>query len=65
MTKELAPFIRKGGAILIDNSSAFRMDRDTPLVVGEVNGDAAQRHHRQPELRGDHPYDCRRSHLSF
>jgi len=30
------------GAIVIDNSSAFRMDPDVPLVVAEVNGDLAQ-----------------------
>ena len=35
VTRELAPVIRKSGAILIDNSSAFRMDPDTPLVVPE------------------------------
>jgi aspartate-semialdehyde dehydrogenase len=44
VTKELAPAIRKSGALLIDNSSAFRMDPETPLVVPEVNGDAATRH---------------------
>ena len=44
VTKELAPSIRKSGAILIDNSSAFRMDPETPLVVPEVNGDTATRH---------------------
>jgi aspartate-semialdehyde dehydrogenase len=43
-TKELAPAIRKSGAILIDNSSAFRMDTDVPLVVPEVNADTLQRH---------------------
>ena len=42
VTKELAPFIRKSGAILIDNSSAFRMDPDVPLVVPEINGDAVK-----------------------
>jgi len=30
------------GAVVIDNSSAFRMDPDVPLVVAEVNGDLAQ-----------------------
>ncbi len=32
------------GALVIDNSSAFRMDPDVPLVVPQVNGDAAMRH---------------------
>ena len=43
-TKELAPAIRKSGAVLIDNSSAFRMDADVPLVVPEVNADALAHH---------------------
>lgn len=43
-TKELAPAIRKSGAILIDNSSAFRMDADVPLVVPEVNPEALANH---------------------
>lgn len=33
-----------GGAVVIDNSSAFRYDDNVPLVVPEVNGEAALRH---------------------
>ncbi len=40
-SKEFASTITKHGAIMIDNSSAFRMDEDVPLVVPEVNGDDA------------------------
>ena len=40
-SKEFAETITKYGAIMIDNSSAFRMDNDVPLVVPEVNGDDA------------------------
>ena len=40
-SKEFAETITKHGAIMIDNSSAFRMDEDVPLVVPEVNGDDA------------------------
>ena len=40
-SKEYAETITKYGAIMIDNSSAFRMDEDVPLVVHEVNGDDA------------------------
>lgn len=40
-SKEFAETITKHGAIMIDNSSAFRMDADVPLVVPEVNGDDA------------------------
>lgn len=39
---EFAPTITKHGAIMIDNSSAFRMDKDVPLVVPEVNGEDAK-----------------------
>ena len=40
-SKEFAETITKHGAIMIDNSSAFRMDEDVPLVVPEVNGEDA------------------------
>ena len=43
VSKEYAETITKYGAIMIDNSSAFRMDADVPLVVPEVNAaDAKQ-----------------------
>ena len=41
VSKKFAGVITSGGAIMIDNSSAFRMDEDVPLVVPEVNGDDA------------------------
>jgi aspartate-semialdehyde dehydrogenase len=37
VSKELAPEAVKRGAVVVDNTSAFRMDIDTPLVVPEVN----------------------------
>ena len=37
VSKEFAPTITKHGTIMIDNSSAFRMESDVPLVVPEVN----------------------------
>ncbi len=37
-SKEYADVITRHGAVIIDNSSAFRMDADVPLVVPEVNG---------------------------
>ena len=40
-SKEFEKTITKHGAIIIDNSSAFRMDADVPLVVPEVNGEDA------------------------
>lgn len=41
VSKEYADVITSGGAVMIDNSSAFRMDDDVPLVVPEVNGSDA------------------------
>ena len=40
-SKEFAETITKYGAVMIDNSSAFRMDADIPLVVPEVNAEDA------------------------
>ncbi|MGL5273193.1 MAG: aspartate-semialdehyde dehydrogenase [Phocaeicola sp.] len=40
-SKEFAETITKYGAVMIDNSSAFRMDNDIPLVVPEVNAEDA------------------------
>ncbi len=42
VSKEYAETITKHGAIMIDNSSAFRMDNDVPLVVPEVNPEDAK-----------------------
>jgi aspartate-semialdehyde dehydrogenase len=44
VSKELAPEAAKRGAIVIDNTSAFRMDENIPLVVPEVN-EADLHHH--------------------
>ena len=41
-SKVLAPKVAAAGAVVIDNSSAWRMDPDVPLVVAEVNGHAAK-----------------------
>ncbi|MCM1163256.1 MAG: aspartate-semialdehyde dehydrogenase [Muribaculaceae bacterium] len=41
VSKKFAPIITERGAVMIDNSSAFRMDPEVPLVVPEVNGDDA------------------------
>jgi len=42
ISKEFGPSAAKAGATVIDNSSAFRMDEDVPLVVPEINPKAAQ-----------------------
>lgn len=38
ISKQFAPFATQAGAVVVDNSSAFRMDADVPLVVPEING---------------------------
>ena len=43
-SKEFAKFAVKAGAVVIDNSSAFRMDDDVPLVVPEVNPEDVKKH---------------------
>ena len=63
VSREYAEDITRFGAILIDNSSAFRMDEDVPLVVPEVNAEDAlvrpasgrgqQREHDPDLLRDD------------
>src|SRR3981081_641102 len=40
VSKEWSPKIGAAGAVVIDNSSAWRMDPDVPLIVPEVNADA-------------------------
>jgi aspartate-semialdehyde dehydrogenase len=37
VSREFAPYAARAGAVVVDNSSAFRMDADVPLVVPEVN----------------------------
>jgi aspartate-semialdehyde dehydrogenase len=43
VSRDYSPIAAKAGAIVIDNSSAWRMDPDVPLVVPEVNADALKR----------------------
>ena len=44
ISKDFAPHAVKAGAVVIDNSSAFRMDPEVPLVVPEVNPQAILKH---------------------
>lgn len=44
VSKEFAPLFIKGGSIVIDNSSYFRMQDDVPLIVPEVNPEAMNSH---------------------
>ena len=43
-SQKFAPEIVKRGGVIIDNSSAFRMDKDVPLVIAYVNDDDLRKH---------------------
>jgi aspartate-semialdehyde dehydrogenase len=44
ISKKYAPIAAKQGAVVVDNSSAFRMDPEVPLVIPEINPEAAAKH---------------------
>lgn len=44
IAKRFAPAIVKAGAVFVDNSSAFRMDSNVPLVIPEINPEDVRRH---------------------
>ncbi|MDD2495206.1 MAG: aspartate-semialdehyde dehydrogenase [Tissierellia bacterium] len=44
ISKKLSPAAVKAGAVVVDNSSAFRLDENVPLVVPEVNGEDVKKH---------------------
>jgi aspartate-semialdehyde dehydrogenase len=44
ISKEFAPIAAKAGCVVIDNSSAFRMDPEVPLVIPEINGADVKQH---------------------
>jgi aspartate-semialdehyde dehydrogenase len=44
ISREMAPAAVRAGAVVVDNSSAFRMEPDVPLVVPEVNSDRIAKH---------------------
>lgn len=44
IAKRFAPAIVKAGAVFVDNSSAFRMDPNVPLVIPEINPEDVRRH---------------------
>ena len=45
LAQEYAPHIVAAGAVFVDNSSAFRMDENVPLVIPEINPEDALKHH--------------------
>ena len=44
ISREYAPIARAAGAVVIDNSSVFRMEPDVPLVIPEINGEDVRGH---------------------
>ena len=44
LAKRMAPHIKAAGAVFVDNSSAFRLEDDVPLVVPEINPEDARSH---------------------
>lgn len=44
ISRQVAPEVARRGCVVIDNSNAFRMDPDVPLVVPEVNAHAIEKH---------------------
>ncbi len=44
VSKKFAPIAAKNGVVVVDNSSAFRMEKDVPLVVPEVNPEEVKKH---------------------
>jgi aspartate-semialdehyde dehydrogenase len=44
ISREYGPIARDVGAVVIDNSSVFRMEPDVPLVIPEINGDDVRQH---------------------
>jgi len=44
VSRQYAPLFTESGAVVVDNSAAFRMDKDVPLVVPEVNPEALRNH---------------------
>ncbi|MEY2545515.1 MAG: aspartate-semialdehyde dehydrogenase [Verrucomicrobiota bacterium] len=45
VSRKFVPIARDAGAVAIDNTSAFRMDPDVPLVIPEINGEDVKQHH--------------------
>jgi aspartate-semialdehyde dehydrogenase len=45
ISKEFAPIAAKAGCVVVDNSSAFRMDPQVPLVIPEINAADVKLHH--------------------
>ena len=51
LAKQLGPKAGAAGCVVIDNSSAFRMDEDVPLIVPEVNGHVLESYFKDQDRR--------------
>jgi aspartate-semialdehyde dehydrogenase len=51
LAKQLGPKVGAAGCVVIDNSSAFRMDEDVPLIVPEVNGHVLESYFKDQDRR--------------
>ena len=45
ISRKFVPLARETGAVVIDNSSVFRMEPEVPLVIPEINGQDVHQHH--------------------
>lgn len=45
VTKKWMPWAQKAGCVVVDNSSAYRLDENVPLVVPEINAEDIKNHH--------------------
>ena len=45
VTKKWMPWAQEAGCVVVDNSSAYRLDENVPLVVPEINADDIDKHH--------------------
>ena len=59
IAKRFAPAIVKAGAVFVDNSSAFRLDPDVPLVIPEINPGGRQEASRASSPTPTAPPSCR------
>ena len=59
VSKEFAPIAVDAGAVVVDNTSFFRMDPNVPLVVPEVNPEDIKLHKADQRLEQDQDHPCR------
>ena len=58
IAEKYLPIAAEKGAVVVDNSSAFRLDEQVPLIIPEVNPQAVREHHCQSKLCNDYRTGC-------